>query len=262
MTAAYDAAYFRFIEQASLESARAVLPVVKALVNPESVVDFGCGTGAWLRAWREVGVSRLLGADGDYVDRQSLLIDEHEFRWVDLSRPVDFGQRFDLASCLEVAEHLPESAAAVLVRTLTRHSKTVLFSAAVPGQGGYRHLNEQPYHYWRTMFAACDYCMLDVLRPRLRHVRNIEPWYAYNAFLFVDRSTVTTLPAALAAGLVPEGAPILDYSSTAFRMRKAVLRALPIGVIDALHKIKKHAVLTMKTLRDPISDLSAGDGRS
>ena len=117
------------------------------------MVDFGCAEGVWLSAWRDAGVQDVLGLDGDYVDRRRLLIPQERFHAVDLSQPIDLGRRFDLAQSLEVAEHLPAAAARHFVATITRHSSLALFSAAPPGQGGAHHVNEQPYGYWRDLFA-------------------------------------------------------------------------------------------------------------
>jgi SAM-dependent methyltransferase len=256
----YDERYFEFIERASIESARQVLPVVMDLFHPHSVVDFGCGQGAWLRVWKDLGVTKVLGVDGDYVNRQSLLIAQAEFRSHDLQTPLDLSETFDLALCLEVAEHLPIVSAAALVQTLTRHSRLVLFSAAVPGQGGYRHINEQPYEYWRSLFARHDYCLVDIIRPRIQRVRSIEPWYAYNTFIFAERAASASLPRSVTDFIVTEGAPIRDYSPALFRVRKALLRPLPERVIDALHVLKKHSRLALYNRRRRQLSSHVGDG--
>jgi 2-polyprenyl-3-methyl-5-hydroxy-6-metoxy-1,4-benzoquinol methylase len=65
-----------------------------------------------------------------------------------LIQPLDLEKEFDLVVSLEVAEHLPASAADQFVNTLVKHGKKILFSAAIPGQGGQDHLNEQWPDYW------------------------------------------------------------------------------------------------------------------
>ena len=69
------------------------------------------------------------------------MIDADEFRAADLSQPIDLGRRFDVVQSLEVAEHLPSSRASEFIGTLTSHDPLVMFSAAVPGQGGEHHIN-------------------------------------------------------------------------------------------------------------------------
>jgi SAM-dependent methyltransferase len=46
-TGLYTNEYFRGLQTDSYSSALIVLPIVFDLMSIESVVDFGCGTGAW-----------------------------------------------------------------------------------------------------------------------------------------------------------------------------------------------------------------------
>jgi SAM-dependent methyltransferase len=237
--ATYDQRYFAFITEASIQSARILLPVVARAVSPRSVVDFGCGTGAWLKVWKELGVRDVTGVDGEYVGAYPLLIEPQEFVCADLERPVDLGRQFDLVQCLEVGEHLDWRVSEGLVETLVRHGNLVLFSAAVPGQGGYRHVNEQPYEYWRALFARHGYSMLDAVRPSVVKVPGIEPWYALNSFVFAAEAALSTLTPVVASSRVPIQGLIRDYSSIGFKLRKALIRRLPRHTVDTLHRVKK-----------------------
>src|SRR3981081_11169 len=136
----YRGTFFRHPAQ---RSADAIVPVVIDLVRPRSVVDIGCGTGTWLAAFRRDGVPDVFGIDGDWAPRDRLQLTGGQVAHHDPSQPLDLGRRFDLAICLEVAEHLPAASADALVALLTRHAPVVLFSAAIPGQGGTGHVNEQ-----------------------------------------------------------------------------------------------------------------------
>lgn len=131
----YGADFYRYLASFAMRSARAVVPQLSAVIPIRSVVDFGCGQGAWLSIWKRAGAS-IVGIDGPYVDRDKLLIDEAAFQAADLSAPIDLGRCFDLVQSLEVAEHLPAAKAEQFIATLTKHGPRVLFSAAVPGQGG------------------------------------------------------------------------------------------------------------------------------
>src|SRR4029079_10313289 len=167
----------------SLGAARIVVPIVLEYAPARSVVDFGCKHGEWLSVFREHGCDRLLGFDQAKRITQGLLIDEREFTVADLRQPLLLQQRFDLAVCIEVAEHLPESAAAGLVKTLTRVAPIVLFSAALPGQGGHGHLNEQPRGYWDDLFRGDGYTAVDCLRPRIWQNAEVAWWYRQNLFM-------------------------------------------------------------------------------
>src|SRR5215467_6710413 len=164
---AYGTDFYRFLASFAVRSAQRIVPTLTAVLPVRSVADFGCGQGAWLSVWAAAGAS-ITGVDGPYIDRRGLLIDPGDFHPADLSAPIDLGRQFDLVQSLEVAEQLPVAKAAKFVDTLTAHGACVLFSAAVPGQGGENHLNEQPLGYWRAIFREHGYCPVDYLRPLIR----------------------------------------------------------------------------------------------
>lgn len=182
----YDETFFDRLVHGAHVSAQVVVPVVLDLLPARSAVDFGCGQGAWLKACLENGIETVLGLDGDYVNRDKLLVDREQFRAVDLSRPVRLDRRFDLALCLEVAEHLPAHSAPVLVESLVAAAPVVLFSAALPGQGGVHHINEQWPAYWKGLFARHGMRKYDVIRPLIWHDRSIDLWYRQNLYLFTS----------------------------------------------------------------------------
>ncbi len=101
----YDESFFDFITKSSRQSAKEIVPLVLEFFRPQSVVDVGCGTGAWLSVFREQGIRDILGIDGGYVDLSSLLVPEESFQAHDLVRPLKIGRKFDLVVSLEVAEH-------------------------------------------------------------------------------------------------------------------------------------------------------------
>lgn len=180
----YDQAFFDQLVDDSLTSARTVMPIVLKPLQIKSVVDFGCGRGAWLKACLESGVETILGLDGDYVERDKLLVDSDQFRGVDLRRPIHLDRRFDLALCLEVAEHLPARSAPALIESLTAAAPVVLFSAALPGQGGISHINEQWPHYWERLFAGQGMRKFDVVRPLIWNNPSIEWYYRQNIYIY------------------------------------------------------------------------------
>jgi SAM-dependent methyltransferase len=181
---AYDRNFFQSIGGVSARSARRLLPIAIELLHPASVVDVGCGTGAWLAEFIRIGVSDVVGVDGDYVATETLLIPAERYRGQDITRHFDLGRQFDLAVCLEVGEHIPNASSATLVDNIVAHAPVVLFSAAVPGQGGQDHINEMPPEFWRDLFAARGYAAFDPIRPRLRGAGDVEPWYRNNVLVY------------------------------------------------------------------------------
>jgi SAM-dependent methyltransferase len=180
----YDSAYYDSIRRTSEDSSGVIVPLVAELIGPRSVLDVGCGDGTWLAAYRRAGVGDCFGVDAGDV-RPCLRIPGDRFAAHDLTIPLDLGRRFDLVQSLEVAEHLPSSAAEVLVGSLARHTDTVLFSAAIPHQGGTGHINERWPDYWAGLFRRVGFLTHDWVRPRVWGDDRVAWWYAQNAFLFV-----------------------------------------------------------------------------
>lgn len=200
----YDDAFFAAAEQGMLRSAAAAVPHIIDFIEPRSVVDVGCGRGAWLSIFQAHGVERLLGLDGPYVDQRKLFIPSDCFSVADLAKPFTIPGRFDLAICLEVGEHLPPHSAASLIGSITDAAPVVLFSAAVPGQGGTHHINEQWPGYWQSLFARRGYACLDAIRPRIWDDCRVEWWYRQNLFIFVAEAELGRWP-HLSAAAAPAG---------------------------------------------------------
>jgi hypothetical protein len=166
------------------------VPLLMSMLEPKSVCDVGCSQGSWLAVFKEQGVERVAGIDGDYVERDELKIDESEFVAADLERGVPDVGRFDLALSLEVAEHLAPEVAALLVDGLVGLAPAVLFSAAIPGQGGRGHLNEQWPDYWGNLFAGHGYVPIDCIRDQVWLNPSVNAWYRQNALLFAEHTLV------------------------------------------------------------------------
>jgi SAM-dependent methyltransferase len=192
----YDRAFFDRHRDGARRSAAVVVPIVlDHLRQARSVLDVGCGRGTWLSVFRGHGLTDVHGVDGDYVDRQDLEIPANCFTAIDLVQPFALGRRFDLVVCLEVAEHLPAAAAETLVESLTTHGPVVLFSAAIPFQGGDGHVNEQWPDYWTARFNSRRYSAVDCLRARIWNDDHVDWWYAQNMLLFVDQARLHEYPA-------------------------------------------------------------------
>lgn len=190
----YDRKFYEGQSNTSLRSARAMVPTVLQWLPITSVCDVGCGIGTWLHAFQEYGVTDVLGIDGDYVDRSMLQIEAIRFRPHDLSTPLHLDRTFDLAMSLEVAEHLPENAARTFVTSLVSLAPVVLFSAAIPFQGGAHHVNEQWQSYWARLFREHGYVPIDCVRTRFWNESGIEFWYRQNTVLYVKETELGRYP--------------------------------------------------------------------
>ena len=168
----------------NFKAANEVVPTLIKLLEPKSVVDVGCGIGTWLKVFKDNGVKNILGIDGEYVDKNLLKIEFESFKDFDLEKLYISNSKYDLAISLEVAEHLSELNSDVFIKTLTGLSDTVIFSAAIPNQGGQNHINEKEPRYWIEKFESLEYKTLDILRPIFWNNTNIDWWYRQNFILF------------------------------------------------------------------------------
>jgi SAM-dependent methyltransferase len=192
----YTEDYYAANREEAWSSARVIVPLVLELVQPRSVVDVGCGLGAWLAVFKEHGVDDTWGLDGKYVDKNRLEIPEERFILADLGRPFHLDRTFDLVVSLEVAEHLPSESAEIFVDTLTHLGPLVLFSAAIPYQAEKKHghVNEQWPEYWAELFADRGYVAIDCLRRKLWYDQNAKEHYAQNTLMFAKREHLDNQP--------------------------------------------------------------------
>lgn len=179
-----DARFFQQRDDFTRAAAERIVPLLLELYSPKSVIDLGCGVGTWLSVFQGHGVHEVHGIDGWEVDTSLLQIAPKDFEKHDLSHKMAVGRHYDLAISLEVAEHLPPRSAGDFVKTLVDLAPVVLFSAAIPNQGGINHVNEQWPQYWAEMFAGHNYVAIDTLRRQIWRDDSIKGWYRQNIFMF------------------------------------------------------------------------------
>lgn len=242
----YSPGYYQSLREDSELSAREVVPLLLRLIAPKSVVDVGCGSGTWTRVYKEAG-TQVLGIDGFHVKPEQLLVAASEFERRDLTQPLRLERRFDLANCLEVAEHLSATRAAGFVADLCQLADVVVFSAAIPGQGGTHHINEQWPSYWIAHFAANGFDAHDCVRAVIWQNEKVAWWYVQNLFVFLKRDRVADFPAVVNAscsGPTDLVHPRAYASATvpqemSPRMIKEVVKALPFFPGKILRHLRK-----------------------
>lgn len=234
----YSGDFYSYIDAGSRRSARVVAGLLLAEMKIGSLLDVGAGHGAWAAEWLKAGVKEVLAVDGDYVRPDQLAVPKKNFRAHDLATPLDLKKSFDLVQSLEVAEHLPHGKAELFVDNLTRHGDVILFSAAVPHQGGEHHVNEQPPEYWRAKFAARGYRALDFVRPGLAGKGEVMPWYRFNSYLYANEAGEKRLSEAVLATRVPDNQALEIGGDMAWALRRAAVRLIPTALVKPIARAK------------------------
>lgn len=136
------------IDRHETEQAMALGELLINTLAPKSVIDYGCGSGIYLVPFKNKGI-KVLGIDGADGSGQHI---KPDWQQVDFRKPFAALDVFDLALCIEVAEHVPPQYADMLIDGLCASANTIFFSAARPGQGGEGHYNEKDKQYWIEKF--------------------------------------------------------------------------------------------------------------
>jgi SAM-dependent methyltransferase len=164
------------------KSAEIVVPFIIEQLKPNSVLDVGCGLGSWLKVFENYGVTDYIGTDGTYLNLEMVECDKSKIKLLDLEKYQNFSRKFDLVITLEVAEHLNESSADEFVKTLINASDNIVFSAAIPFQGGMNHINEQWMDYWSYKFEKEGYKVYDIFRMKFWNEDKVDFWYRQNMY--------------------------------------------------------------------------------
>lgn len=182
----YDGMFAAHVQQAERRQASAdqMIDILWRYVQPASVIDLGCGLGFLLKACKARGAT-IKGVDGDWVRPEDGMIPKTARQIADLNEPYKARKRYDLATSIEVAEHLTPDRSQGFVDDLCDLSDVVLFSAGVPGQGGAGHINLRFQGDWAQMFQDRGYGCYDPIRRRMAGFDGVLPWLAQNVLLYV-----------------------------------------------------------------------------
>jgi hypothetical protein len=185
MQTLYDKNFYDTQIVGSSKSAHLFIKRLMDFIEINSVVDIGCGRGAWLDVCLKFGGSMAVGYDGDWNSQEQMINKNIIFRANDLNTKIASSERFDLSMSLEVAEHIKPENSDLFLDNLTQFSDVVLFGAAFTGQPGTDHINCNPHSFWAFKMRERGYYVFNFLREEFWQILDVEPWYYQNTFLYV-----------------------------------------------------------------------------
>jgi SAM-dependent methyltransferase len=185
----YNKTFYKAFKQTAEQSAKKIVPIIVEIFRPSSVVDLGCGLGVWLKVFDDLGVKNFLGIDGNWVPFDDLVIPRDRFYVHDLEQSLEIEEKFDLALSLETVEYIHHRKENIFIENITRLSDNIVFSGAIPFQGGTGHFNEKWQSYWVKIFENKGYKFYDI-RPIIWYDKDIAPYYRQNLLIF-SKNTLT-----------------------------------------------------------------------
>jgi len=134
------------------------------VLNPNSIIDVGCGIGDYVKGFQDRKVDTAHGIEGSVNCLPYLVVPKYYIFIQDLRQKICLNydgichvSKYDLAMCFEVLEHIDPECADILVENLIMLSDGILVSAAPPGQEGHYHVNCQEPYYWIDKFKKHGY---------------------------------------------------------------------------------------------------------
>jgi glycosyltransferase involved in cell wall biosynthesis/SAM-dependent methyltransferase len=186
----YDDKFFQ--NHLRLQGAYADLAsVIRLVLKPKSVCDFGCGNGFIIHHLKQLGVT-VKGVESSAKALQFTPAEvKEDILTANIVVPLSLG-KFDFTISTEVAEHIRKGKAEMLIRNLAEHAKSgIFFTAAAPGQWGDGHINCQPKNYWETLFLKYGWCSNKIMSKRITssirerpQIDELIPWISENVMIF------------------------------------------------------------------------------
>jgi SAM-dependent methyltransferase len=193
----YNPLVFLYLhEKASADAPVVIASFERVFPNATSYYDVGAGTATYAAQAKRRG-KQVLACEHSRIGRVAAWAQQVPCTAFDLAEEPPVKTRhivFDLAYCFEVAEHVPAHFADRLVSHLVNSAKTVVFTAAPPGQGGTGHVNEQPRDYWIERFARHGTAYREDLTHELSdswRAGSVASWWLPDNVMVFDRPRPT-----------------------------------------------------------------------
>lgn len=208
--------------------AQRIIPLLIAIFGvPESVIDLGGGGGGWLKAFQEQGTKKILCIDNPCIKPKDLVISYENFMPFDLSNNLPEPIKCDFCISTEFAEHVSLKMSEKIVDFLTQSAPIILFSAAIPGQGGGGHINEQRHSFWKKLYEDKGYERFDLIRETILFDDTIPFWFRQNLYVYVNINYLKENNLELKKSFIPDEFELIHES----------ILNKPLGFSDVLKEL-------------------------
>jgi len=249
-----------FYKSVSVRAEETADQVIKILYNfieqMKSIKDIGCGSGTWLKKFNEIGqFQKIFGFDLiGAIEKDVRSLDEKiVFEAIDFENIVEnIFPKTDLSLFLEVAEHLTENTAKKIIKFICETSNMVIFSAAIPGQGGYNHMNEQLMSYWVKQIEINQFIVFDSFREEMNKHQNLPFYYRNNIVLAISREYYEQHQGninSIDKFMITSESNIKDYRNTTQKIQYKIMAKLNYKIVNILVSIKDFVFLKFKKKR-------------
>ena len=147
----------------------------------QHVIDLGCGNGSYTNYFNSVGIETI-GVDGtDFPGSGRRVWD------LTIPFPDDYVDEKKQIICLEVSEHIPLKYEKIFLDNVIKFAKDIIvLSWAIPGQGGYGHVNEQPANYVIDRMKAYGFEIdqSSTVEARQEMINDRCWWFRNSLFIF------------------------------------------------------------------------------
>ena len=168
------------IDEEEKPMSRTLAKWIKEELNPNSVLDIGCGPGTYVESLRDTGINAV-GLDlDDRVIGKDYLTHKSLFDIVD--------EQAEVVLCFEVAEHIEqEREDEVVQKVVSTVGKTLIWTAAAVGQGGIGHINCKDKKEWAKKITNAGLTRNiereEQLKKYIREYRHLG-WFPQNVLYF------------------------------------------------------------------------------
>lgn len=146
----------------------------------KNCVDFGCGPGEYVKFLR----SKKIKCDGYDGNEYTEEITNGKCKILDLTSDFELSNKFDCVISLEVGEHIPKELENKFIYNICKHSLGyAIVSWAIPGQGGYGHVNCQTNEYIKKQFKGFGFSPCNLAEEELRKESTLS-WFKNTIMVF------------------------------------------------------------------------------